>query len=47
MGFNSAFKGLNNEIPNTERFEIFLLPQLKRRRQKRIALDLLDKASKR
>jgi len=36
---------LNNEIPNTGRFEIFLLPKLKHKRQKRIALDLSDKAS--
>jgi hypothetical protein len=35
---------LNNEIPNTGRFEISFLPQLKHKRQKLIALDLFDKA---
>jgi len=36
---------LNNESPNTGCFEISLLPQLKHKKQKRIAVDLLDKAS--
>jgi len=33
----------NNKIPNTGRFEISVLPQLKHKRQKRTALDLLHK----
>jgi len=36
---------LNNEIPKTGRFEISLPPQQKHKRQKRIVLDLLDKAN--